>query len=232
MNTQQLVSRLLPYFIGTLVIAMLASLGMWQIVRGVEKRAGVDAYAADGGFTRYYAGMETRPFQMLRMSGQFEADRQILLDNMVADGRNGHFVMTPFRSGEGTLLVNRGWVARAETDALRTTIEVTDEPLVIHGRVGQLPRAGMRMGDAFEGSDEWPRHAVYPKLDEVEQLLQADLMPFVLLLDPQDRFGFRREWEPEEMSASRHFGYAFQRFAMAAMLSGLLVYYYRKRTRA
>jgi cytochrome oxidase assembly protein ShyY1 len=130
------------------------------------------------------------------------------------------------------LLVNRGWIPQGDKDSVRELVRVPDTPLQIHGRVGQLPRAGMRMGGAFEGSSGWPRHAVYPTREEVSSLLSEDLEPFVLLLDAEDRFGFRRDWEPEEMSASRHFGYAFQWFAMAAMLSGLLVYYYRKRTRA
>lgn len=232
MKTPSLASRLLPYFIGTLVIAILAGLGLWQITRGIEKRAGLDAYAADSDHTSYSAGMQTRPFQMLRLRGQYISDRQVLLDNMVSGGQNGHFVITPFRSDAGTLLVNRGWMSQDDPVALQKTVAVEEETLRIRGRVGQLPRAGMRMGGAFEGSDGWPRHAVYPTSEEIEELLNEELLPFILLLDADEKHGFRREWEPEELSASRHFGYAFQWFAMAAMLSGLLVFQYRRRKRA
>ena len=72
----------LPYVIGTVVVAMLGSLGLWQVARGLDKRAGLEAYSSDGGFERYYADMEVRPFQPLRVDGTYWPERQILLDNM------------------------------------------------------------------------------------------------------------------------------------------------------
>lgn len=224
--------RWLPYFIGMLVVAILASLGMWQISRGLDKRASLDAYSSAGGYTAYYDGLDVQPFQQLRLNGRYRGESQLLLDNMVENGRPGHYVITPFDTAEGVLLVNRGWIPTASERELAGTVALNAEPLTVHGRVGRLPRAGMRMGEPFAGSSGWPRHAVYPRLDEVAELLDDDLLPFVLLLDAGDEFGFVRQWQPEEMSASRHFGYAFQWFAMAVVLAALLYFRRWKRKRA
>jgi len=219
-----------PYFMGFLGVAILASLGLWQITRGMEKRAGMDAFAAEDRVARYASESDLRPFRQLRIDGRFDAGHQLLLDNAIVDGRNGHFVITPVRLAysERTVLVNRGWISPAEADA-EGTLDVTSEPITLVGRVGRMPRAGMRMGDPFEASAGWPRHAVYPTLGEIAELLGTSLEPFVLLLDPDEKFGFVRIWAPEELSASRHFGYAFQWFAMAAMLAFLLVWHRTRR---
>jgi surfeit locus 1 family protein len=219
----------MPYFMGFLGVAILASLGLWQITRGMEKRAGMDAFAVEDSVARYRGEADLRPFRKLRIDGYFDADRQLLLDNSIVDGRNGHFVITPVRLADSgrTVLVNRGWISRdAATDPLPA---LTDERVALVGRVGRMPRAGMRMGEPFEASTGWPRHAVYPTLDETAELLGTELEPFVLLLDPDEQFGFVRVWAPGELSASRHFGYAFQWFAMAATLAVLLVWHRTRR---
>ncbi len=220
-----------PYIIGTVMVAFLASLGLWQVSRGLDKRASLTAYSAEGGFERYYDGMEVRPFQQLRVDGEFIGDRQILVDNIIVDSRNGHFVFTPMAlSAEGPLLlVNRGWIERASRDRIESAVSLDGSRLTVHGRVGRLPRAGMRMGDPFADAGDWPRHSVYPDANDVAEQLGREVLPFVLLMDEKEPNGFVRQWEPEEMSASRHFGYAFQWFAMAAVLSALLIFRFRRK---
>ncbi|MEM1176556.1 MAG: SURF1 family protein [Pseudomonadota bacterium] len=229
MNTAAPRRSLTPYFIGFTVVAILASLGLWQISRGMDKRAGLDAYSSAEGHTWYEQGDAIRPFQQVRIRGAYDSERQLLLDNMIVDGRVGHYVITPLRleGSDSVLLVNRGWIAPGES--LAEQVSVDESGRTVLGRVGQLPRAGVRMGDPFEGSIGWPRHAVYPLAEEVAELLDEPLARFVLLMDEDQADGFVRRWEPEEMSASRHFGYAFQWFAMAAMASGLLVWRLVKR---
>ena len=75
----------------------------------------------------------------------------------------------------------------------------------------------------------WPKRAVYPSLDDVAAALGEPVQPFVLLMDPEDDFGFRRHWVPEEMGPGKHFAYALQWFAMGIVLAGLLIWNYRKR---
>jgi cytochrome oxidase assembly protein ShyY1 len=87
----------------------------------------------------------------------------------------------------------------------------------------------MRMGEAITPSTDWPRTAVSPRSEDIAAVLGRDVQPFVVLLDPEDPHGFLRHWVPEEMGPAKHFGYAFQWFAMGIVLAGLLTWHYRKR---
>jgi surfeit locus 1 family protein len=48
-------------------------------------------------------------------------------------------------------------------------------------------------------------------------------------MDHEEEHGFVRHWVPTAFGPGKHFAYAFQWFAMGAVLSGLLVWNYRKK---
>ncbi len=85
------------------------------------------------------------------------------------------------------------------------------------------------MGAGFEPGQAWPKLAVYPSGEEVAAELGRDVQDVVLLMDPEEDFGFLREWAPQEIGPGRHYGYALHSFAMAAVLSALLIWNHRKR---
>jgi cytochrome oxidase assembly protein ShyY1 len=85
------------------------------------------------------------------------------------------------------------------------------------------------MGDAIPADTEWPKRAVYPILDEIADVLGEPIQPFVLLLDPEDSYGFFRHWIPAEMGPGRHYAYALQWIAMGIVLAGMLIWNFRKR---
>ena len=221
----------LPYALGALLVVQFAGLGVWQISRGLEKRADQRAWEHDSGFASFVDGMAVRPYQKLEASGKFDGEHQFLLDNIILDGRYGHYVLTPlsYNDAEPVLIVNRGWIERASPRIDAATIDVPDGRVTVRGRAGSLPKAGYRMGEAIEFPSTWPQHAVFPTLDELAASLGRDVQPFVLLMDPEEEFGLLRHWVPEEMGPSRHYAYAFQWFAMGAVLAALLVWNFRKR---
>ena len=221
----------LPYAIGALLVVQFAALGVWQVGRAFEKRADQQAYESQAGFTPYVDGMDVRPYQRLEAEGAFDVDHQFLLDNIILNSRYGHYVLTPliYSDEEPALIVNRGWVERSGDAVDPEALALPDTRIKVRGRVGSVPRAGYRMGEAIAEPGTWPQHAVYPTLDELSAALGRDLQPFVLLMDPDDDFGLVRHWVPEEMGPGRHYAYAFQWFAMGAVLAGLLIWNYRKR---
>ena len=229
--TKKKLLGLLPYAIGAVLVVQFIALGFWQIDRALEKRAQREAFAAQSGFAAWSDGMPVRSFQKLKASGSLDGDRQFLLENIIVNSRLGHYVLTPLvlAENEPVLMVNRGWQERPGGDFDAAAIEVTDARITIRGRVGSLPRAGYRMGEAITADSEWPLAAVYPTLDELAAALGRDVQPFVLLLDPEDEFGFFRHWVPEEMGPGKHYAYALQWFAMGLVLAGLLIWNYRKR---
>ena len=221
----------LPYALGAVLVAQFAGLGVWQISRAQEKRAVQEAFERQSGFTRFVDGMEVRPFQRLAAEGVFDAEHQFLLDNIIVDSRNGHYVLTPlvYSDDEPVLIVNRGWVERSGEHVEPGALRVPQGRLTVRGRAGSLPRAGYRMGAAMESTSAWPRHAVYPMLDELAVALGREVQPFVLLMAPAGDNGLLRRWAPAEIGPGRHYAYAFQWFAMAVVLAALLAWNYRKR---
>lgn len=221
----------LPYAIGAVLVVQFLALSVWQIDRGLGKRAEQRAFDSQAGFATWSDGMAVRSFQKLKATGRFDGDHQFLLENIIINSRYGYYVLTPLLIGEGepVLIVNRGWLERTGQNPDTAALELDDLRVTVRGRAGSLPRAGYRMGEAITPTAQWPQRAVYPTLEELANVLERDVQPFVLLLDPDDDHGFFRHWVPEEMGPSRHYAYALQWFAMGIVLAALLVWNYRKR---
>ncbi len=228
-NSKMKLPSWLPLVVGGLLVVQFAGLGAWQISRGLEKRADQQMFRDETGFSAWHDGMDVRPYQRLKATGRFDGERQVLLDNIIVNSRYGYYVVTPLVGfdDEPVLLVNRGWIEKTALDATR--LDVPEGRITVRGRAGSLPRAGMKMGDAFTPGDAWPRTAVYPSLEDVAAALGRDVQDFVLLMDHEEANGFLRHWVPAEFGPGKHFGYALQWFAMGAVLSGLLIWNYRKK---
>jgi surfeit locus 1 family protein len=225
------VTGIIPYVIGAILVVQFMALSVWQISRGLEKKAERDAFQTQSGFTAWSNGLEIRSFHKLKATGYFDSERQVLLENIIINSRLGYYVISPLRVDDRTplLLVNRGWVERTGDEVDPAMLDIETSRVTVRGRAGSLPRAGYRMADAFAADSGWPRFAVYPTLDEIAAVLGEPVQPFVLLMDPEDELGFFRHWVPEEMGPGRHYAYALQWFAMGIVLAGLLVWNYRKR---
>jgi surfeit locus 1 family protein len=221
----------LPLIVGTIIVLLFASLGTWQINRGLEKRATRAAFKQESGFAAWQDGMQIQPYQRLEVTGNYVGDRQLLLENIIINSRYGYYVVTPLRSREDepVLLVNRGWIERPTGTIDTDRLAVPEGRMTVRGRAGSLPRAGYKMGEAIASAGGWPKRAVYPSLDDVAAALGQSVQPFVLLMDDQEQHGFYRQWAPSGIGPGKHFGYAVQWFAMGAVLAGLLLWNYRKK---
>ena len=230
-KTKKPLPRWLPLLVGGLLVAQFAGLGAWQISRGLEKRATQYAYSDETGFQSWRNGMDVRSFQRLKVTGTFDVERQLVLDNIIINSRYGHYIISALETAPQVplLLVNRGWVEKSPGNFDDSRISISGDTMTLRGRVGSLPKAGYKMGDAFSPGQGWPKHAVYPSAEEVALAFGREIQPFVLLLDSEDANGYLRQWVPSEFGPGKHFGYALQWFAMGAMLSGLLAWNYRKK---
>lgn len=235
MRLNAITSRdLLPPLAAVVLVVLFSSLGFWQLDRAEEKRAVEAAFADTGERLAVTADARYPLYQPLTATGRYLDERQFLIDNMILDGRLGYFVVTPFEYERGgpLLLVNRGWVARDSAEdveaALQTGSDATAETTV-RGRVGQLPRVGIRAGEVFADDPAWPRTANWPTLDDLAAALERDVLPFVLLEDPQPGSKLLRRWEPRQAGPMRHIGYALQWFALAAAVIVTAVVLYGKK---
>lgn len=223
-------SAWLPLIVGTVLVVLFVWLGAWQTSRGFEKRADRALFDDETGFAAWQHGMQIRPYQQLKATGRYDNEHQFLLENIILDSRYGFYVLTPLvaEGDEPVLLVNRGWYEKGGALA-SGFLDVPETRLTVRGRAGALPRAGYKMGAAIDPASEWPKAAVFPSSEEVSEALGVDVQPFVLLMDRLEPHGFLRQWAPAGFGPGKHFGYAFQWFAMAVVLSGLLVWNYRKK---
>lgn len=222
--------RFAPVVLGLLFIVLFVSLALWQLDRAAEKKELMSRFESDGGYSRSMDFASLEAYDRIEAFGQYEPERQILIDNIPLEGRIGYYVITPFRlaANDSLLLVNRGWIAKTSQDGPLPDLSVDPVTGTVHGLAGRLPRVGIRPGEAFEGQAEWPRVAVYPDLDEVATQLEEPVLPAVLLLGADEADGFVRRWQPNVSGPATHYGYAFQWFAMASAVVVLLAWYWRK----
>ena len=224
----------LPALAALVLLALFVTLGFWQLDRAAEKREVRAAFDAEREYLTLAADVDYERFAPLEATGHYLEQRQILIENIVLDGQLGYYVITPFEfsADQPLLLVNRGWLPKEADEAATLPIAVSGREQEIRGRVGRLPRVGIRPGPAFDDDAAgWPRRAVWPDTQEVAAVLGREVLPFVLLADPEPSSGLERRWRPQEIGPMRHLGYAVQWFALAlAVIVTAVILYRRKRT--
>lgn len=219
-----------PPVAGLAFIALFVSLALWQLDRAAEKEALLNLFEGDEPYVQVSDFGTVNEFDRIEVTGRFLGNRQILIDNIVLNSRQGYYVIAPFRvsHNDRILLVNRGWIAKTGPTGESSPITVDQGVRTIRGLVGHLPRVGIRPGHAFDGAADWPRVAVYPNLDEIAAELGETVLPVVLLLGPDEEGGFARRWQPNISGPMTHYGYAFQWFAMATAVLAILFWHLRK----
>lgn len=226
--------RLVPPVAAIILIVAFANLGFWQLERAAEKEERTALFADDAPATRLSDLGDPVLYRRVEAYGRYLPETQVLVDNIVRTPRIGYYVITALETAPDAplLLVNRGWVEKPPRRDELPDIEADGGWRTVRGRVGNLPRVGIRSGDAFAGAEGWPRIGVYPTTAEVAAQFGRDVRPFVLLLDPGESDGFLRQWQPQESGPLMHYGYAFQWFAMCAAVVAVSIWQLRKRWRS
>ena len=219
-NKASAVRKLLLMLLGLLVFG---SLGTWQLNRSGERRAELQAFAsARTGMP--VIGLESVPVagnnRKVRLTGRYEAQRQVLLDSITHEGMRGYHVLTPLHTEAGMVLVNRGFVAGSADRSQLPDLTVAEEQRQVTGMAAPYFRRGLRLQDAAADSS-WPRRLVYPTAGELRELLDERLPDFQLLLDSSEPDGYVRGWRPYGMTPERHLAYAVQWYGLAAAAVGI-----------
>jgi surfeit locus 1 family protein len=227
--------RFKPTLPGTLAVLaslpLLMSLGFWQLRRADEKRELIDQFAGGDVTTQQLHAdsvAELPLLQHISVHGRFDGSRQVLLDNIPAAkdasgfGRPGYRVLTPMSIDEKhILLIDRGWIPLGRTRSELPNLAVNGEPRAVRGRIAELPRAGIRMKNE-PANVPWPRVMNFPTLLELRELYGEALLPRIVLLDPNEPDGFKRDWSARysvgEFGPDKHIGYAVQWFGLALAL--------------
>ncbi|HEV2701612.1 MAG TPA: SURF1 family protein, partial [Steroidobacteraceae bacterium] len=161
-------------------------LGEWQWHRGVHAQAEWDAFVrgADAPIAPGAQPLATLPrFKRIRVTGDWDAAQQFLLDNRSHAGLPGYEVLTPLRlAGDRVLLVDRGWVPFTGSRAHLPDIALRDlMPVSLTGRLDNLPVGGLALGHAAPAADgSWPKVTSFPTLAELATSLRHPVESWML----------------------------------------------------
>lgn len=202
-------------------VAIGITAGLWQLGRAAEKRdleARFAAGSTSGALQRLVASEAAAEFRYrtLRLTGRYDPEHQLLLDNISYERQPGYQVLTPFVTAEGTVLVNRGWVPASGDRRILPDVAVGGETREVIGRIEWLPRPGIELAATAPPPDApWPRRLLFPTSGQASAQLGIPLRDYQLLLDPAAPDGFVRDWRPGGMGPDRHTAYAVQWFGLA-----------------
>ena len=212
--------RPLPTVIALVSVPVLLGLGVWQLDRAEQKRQLAsdmdDQEQAPLMQIDAHPGQEPPlPYRRARADGTFDARHQIYIENRKHGGRVGYHVVTPLklRDSGSWVLVNRGWIPGGSGS--KSQPETPSFEVSVRGRVYVPEAPAIALGDPATWGDIWP----YLTLADYQTRYGIQLLPFMLLQDPEDEHGFVREWPRKEPAPAMHLGYAIQWFAFAVIAS-------------
>lgn len=220
--------------LAALLAALFISLGLWQW-RKFEVKTRLQG-ELDGRGHAALVAMPTTPtdaeslrYRHVSLRGEFDAERQILIDNRVHRERAGYHVVTPLRLAGSDLrvLVNRGWVA---APADHRTLPTAPPP------TGMVQLTGIAVVPASRYFTLAPAptggwQPVWQNLDLAAYAAAAPwpTQPVVVQLDAEAPHGYARDWPRPDERAEMHRSYALQWFGFAASSLGIWLWFVFKR---
>ena len=222
---------LLATLVGT---AATARLGFWQLDRAAQKvaiQARIEARRtlaplSNAELARTGPAAAEQVERRAALRGRWLGDRTVFLDNRQMAGRPGFYVVTPMQLDgvADAVLVQRGWVARNFTD--RTALPQVPTPagvVTVHGVIAPPPA---RLYEFDTASSGLIRQNL--DLDAYARELSTPLLPLSVMQSDEPGAvsdGLRRDWPMPALDVQKHYGYAFQWFALAALMAGLYVWF-------
>ena len=221
-------------------VALTAGLGSWQLKRAAQKIAIQSALesrallpvlsAAD--LARDADAAALQHHRPARLRGRWVAERTVFLENRQMNARVGFYVVTPLQL-EGrpeAVLVQRGWVVRNLNDrSLLPPIATPSGPVEVKGLIAPPPARLYEFSTVAAG-------AIRQNLDMAGFARETGLRLAPLSLQQHDAAntvgdGLLRQWPRPSADVQKHHGYAFQWFALSALMAGLYVWFQLLRPR-
>ena len=212
-------------------VALTSALGVWQLNRAAQKVALQQMLDARGSLPELpgtslastAADAAAQHFRRVRLRGQWLPSATLFLDNRQMNGKPGFFVVTPFRLDDSTeaVLVQRGWAPRDFTD--RSHVPDVATPAGSVELVGHIAPPPARLYE-FAGSAPGPIRQNLD-LDSYSREAGVPLKPLSVMQDGAAADSLLREWPRPAVDVHKHYGYAFQWFALSALMAGLYVWF-------
>ncbi len=214
-----------PSLVTLIFLIILISLGFWQLQRADYKRQLLHAYqsrltSAPADINSIPQDFEQSQYRQVKVTGRYDNDHTILLDNKIYQHQPGYQVLTPFLplGGQQWVLVNRGWVPRSSIVGHLPVIHKTSQQLTLSGVVYFPTKQPILLTPEKAQAITWPWVGQRIDLSLFSQVLQRPIYPFVMLLDPTAPGELVRDWNPVSVKPYKNVGYAVQWFALAVAL--------------
>jgi len=213
-----------------LAVASTLALGRWQLSRAAQKealQASIEAQATlsplDGPALIMRAGQAAELQRRVTLRGHWLAAHTVFLDNRQMNSKPGLYVVTPLQleGSPAVVLVQRGWVARNFID--RTSLPRIETPsgvVEIQGRIVPPPSKLYELG-----GPEMGRIRQNLDMTRFSAELGVPLLPVSVQQLGVASEGLLREWPLVATGVATHYGYAFQWFALSALIAILYVWF-------
>ncbi len=215
-------------------VASTAALGRWQLSRAAQKEALQAEINAQQRLPSVGWDNLTKPqapgadyshlsYRSVVLRGRWLPEHTVFLDNRQMRGQPGFYVVTPMQPSTGgpPVLVQRGWVPRNFVD--RTALPRIESPpgeVVLQGRMAPPPGKLYTMGAEQAGP-------IRQNLDLEAFRIETglDLLPVSVVQTGPGEAPLQRDWPEVTLGVEKHYGYAFQWFALCALITTLYVWF-------
>jgi surfeit locus 1 family protein len=211
-----------------------ASLGFWQLRRAALKeqiqadiQLKASAETLNNADVKAVDTLVSWLHRGAAFSGTWVPDATVFLDNRQMGGRQGFYVVTPFRLAQDGrwVLVQRGWTPRDFLD--RTRVPQVPTPtgvITLSGRIAASPGKVYELGQADAGPVRQNLDVTAFAREHAAQILGGSLVQLAPVPDtPSD--GLLRNWPQVASDVHKHHGYAFQWFGLCALILILYVWF-------
>lgn len=216
-SVRQFRPQLWKTLLAIVVIAILVSLGNWQLSRAEQKeerQQKLDQFSRQEKINIPVTTVRPEEFQFRKVEarGTYVPEHGIILDNRIYKGMAGYQIVAPVRLENSSMhvLVNRGWIA-ADPDRSKLPDMVFPTGSVIISGIASIPSR------TIELSAETVTGKVWANLDlkKYQEMTGLELQPVVILQQDELEDGLVRHWDRPDSGSAKNLGYAVQWYAMA-----------------
>jgi surfeit locus 1 family protein len=209
------------------------ALGNWQLGRGNEKAAFAQRLeAANRDATIELPRTEIKAddvaWRRVEARGRYEPKYAVFIDNRILHGAVGYHVVMPLKiaGSDRYVLVNRGWVAGTNSRGRLPEIRTPPDAVRVTGLATVPSKRYLELSTKVAEGNVWQNLT----LERYRAAVPIAVQPVVIQQENDADDGLKREWGAPDLGIDKHYGYAFQWFALAAaILVFYLVNHVRKR---
>ena len=237
MAKNELVKWTLSSILVILGVFVLIRLGFWQLDRLEQRRKFNDHYLKqisakpiDLNVQPIPMGLEDMEYREIFVSGYYDFENEIYLQNQAYQNEPGYRVVTPLRidNSELAVFVERGWISFTDIENMSEINGKFNQKQTIHGII-RNPESNEKILKSETSTDNQQNLYLYVDINSLQLKTDYDLLPIYI-----QQKGERDNGKPIpqiaeiEISEGPHFGYAIQWFFFASLLGFGYPFFVRK----